>query len=61
FFICRGITEQWKPARAEDALPGALIKRLMVIPGPNHAKIDKEARKRYFAEHPDQRPECYPE
>lgn len=61
FFVCHAFTEQWKPARASDAEPGAVVKRLMVIPGPRHAKAEKEARKKFFAEHPDERPDCYPE
>lgn len=61
FFICRAIADEWKPARPEDAVPGTVVKRLTVMAGPDHAKVDKEARKRFFAEHPDERPECYPE
>ena len=61
FFVCRAFTEGWKPARPEDAAPGTVVKRLTIIAGPNHAKIENEARRRFFAEHPDQRPECYPD
>jgi len=61
FFVCNAFANGWKPARAEDAVPGTVVKRLMVIAGPNHAKLDKDARRRFFAEHPDERPDCYPE
>ena len=61
FFICHAFTEDWKPARPEDAKPGSVVKRLMVLAGPNHAKMLKEARRQWFASHPQERPECYPE
>lgn len=61
FFVCKAFTDGWKPARPEDVSPGKVVKRLTVIAGPSHAKIEKEARRRFFAEHPDERPECYPE
>ena len=61
FFICQAFTRDWKPAKPEDALPGAVVKRLFIMAGPHHDKIEKEARRRFFADHPDERPECYPE
>ena len=61
FFVCRAFANEWKPARPEDAMPGSVVKRLTIMAGPNHAKMEKEARKQYFVQHPDQRPECYPE
>jgi hypothetical protein len=61
FFACKAFTDDWKPASAVEPVPGSVVKRLFIMPGPNHEKADKDARKRFFAEHPDQRPECYPE
>ena len=61
FFVCKAFTDGWKPARPDDVAPGRIVKRLMVMPGPSHAKIEKEARRKFFADHPAERPECYPE
>jgi hypothetical protein len=63
FFICRVAKEDWRPATPEDARTFASTtqKRFFILRGPDHAKKMREARKRYFAEHPDERPDCYPE
>lgn len=63
FFVCRVMSEDWRPASADEArsLASTTVKRFFIIPGPEHAKVMREARKRFFAEHPDERPECYPE
>jgi hypothetical protein len=61
FFACKAFVDGWDPAHASDVQPGQQIKRYFVIPGAAHEKANKEARKKFFAEHPDQRPECYPE
>ncbi len=61
FFVCRAMMRDWKPASGEKLAAGSVVKRLMILPGPHHDKVNKEARKRFFADHPDQRPECYPE
>lgn len=63
FFVCRAMKEDWHPASDEEAktLASTTVKRFFVIPGYDHDKKLREARKRFFAEHPDERPECYPE
>jgi hypothetical protein len=61
FFVCRAMLAQWEPGPKEDPAPGSVVKRLFILPGLHHDKVFKEARKRFFEEHPDQRPECYPE
>lgn len=61
FFVCRAFMTDWRAAAGQEPAAGSVIKRLMVIPGPHHDKIEREARKRFFQDHPEQRQECYPE
>jgi len=61
FFACKAFTDGWDPANANDVQPGQEIKRFFVIPGGKHEKANKDARKKFFADHPNERPECYPE
>ena len=63
FLACDAMKQGWKPATEEDgrALASTTVKRLFILPGPNRNKEIREAKKRWFAEHPDQRPECYPD
>jgi hypothetical protein len=63
FYACRAMTLDWKPASPDDgrSVASTTIKRFFVIPGPDRDKAIGEAKKSWFAEHPDQRPECYPD
>jgi hypothetical protein len=63
FFVCRAAKEDWHPATADaaKALASTTVKRHFVLPGPRHNKGAREAKKQYFAEHSDIRPECYPD
>ena len=63
FFVCRAAEKDWHPATPEHAkaVASTTVKRRMIMRGPEHYKLMREARKRFFAEHPDERPECYPE
>ncbi|MGN6156316.1 MAG: hypothetical protein ACTHN4_11385 [Sphingomicrobium sp.] len=63
FMACDAMKESWKPATDADAraLASTTVKRLFIIPGPNRNKEIREAKKLWFAQHPDQRPECYPD
>jgi hypothetical protein len=63
FFACRAMKEDWRPATAEQArsVASTTVKRFFVIPGPDRNKEIREAKKRFFAEHPNERPECYPD
>ena len=63
FFVCRAAKEDWRPASDTDAqtVASTTVKRFFILRGPDHAKKMREARKRFFAEHPDGRPGCYPE
>ena len=61
FFACKAFVDGWDPASANDVQPGQQIKRFFVIPGDKHSKANKEARRKFFVDHPNERPECYPE
>lgn len=63
FLVCRAMKEDWRPASADAgrAVASTTVKRFFIIRGPNHEKLMRAARKRYFAENPHERPECYPE
>ena len=55
-------TGDWNPAPPEEgrALASATIKLFFVLPGPDRNKEIREAKKLWFAQHPNERPECYP-
>jgi len=63
FLACSAMKEGWKPATPDQgrSVASTMVKRLFIIPGPDRNKAIREAKKSYFAEHPDQRPECYPD
>ena len=63
FFACRAMKEDWHLATPEEerSLASTTVKRRFVIPGPNRVKEIREAKKAFFAGHPDLRPECYPD
>ena len=63
FLACDAMKESWKPATDDEAraLASTTVKRLFIIPGPNRNKEIRDAKKLWFAQHPDQRPECYPD
>ena len=58
FFACKTIKEDWHPV---TDLKSTTVKRLFNIHGPRHKEANRKARKRFFAEHPNERPTCYPE
>ena len=63
FYMCRAMERDWEAATPEHAkaLASTTVKRFFIMRGPNHAKQMREARKRFFAQNPNERPECYPE
>jgi hypothetical protein len=63
FLACDAMKESWKAATDSEArsVASTTIKRLFVMPGPDRDKEIREAKKSWFTEHPDQRPECYPD
>lgn len=60
--FCKQYYDRWRgpPATVSDP-PMRTLRRYSNIPGPHHDLADKRARKAWFAAHPEQRPECYPE
>jgi len=60
--VCRSFIRNWRanPVMRDGKPVEATIKRKFVIIGKKHEKAQDEARKRFFAEHPEERPECYP-
>ena len=63
FLACDAMKESWKPATEADAraVASTTVKRLFIIPGPKRDKEIREAKDLWFAQHPDQRPQCYPD
>jgi hypothetical protein len=63
FLACDAMKESWKAATTDEgrSVASTTVKRLFVIPGPDRNKAIRDAKKQWFAEHLDQRPECYPD
>ncbi|HWI77202.1 MAG TPA: hypothetical protein VNS53_09010 [Sphingomicrobium sp.] len=63
FLACDAMRESWKPATEDDARAVALttVRRLFIIRVRTGTRKIREAKKLWFAQHPDQRPECYPD
>ena len=61
-WLCKQYLERWRgpPATAAEPKRRTLM-RFALIPGPKHDLADKRARPIWFRQHPQQRPECYPE
>lgn len=62
FRLCKAYSDSWRasPAAPSDP-PTRTIKRYMVMIGYKHEIANQKARKQYFRDHPEERPECYPE
>jgi hypothetical protein len=63
FFVCKAFTEQWSTAAPTQVGPNGLatVERHYLTYGDKHEKAEREAKKAYFRQHPDQQPKCYPE
>jgi hypothetical protein len=74
FFACNAFMEQWRtspqpndlevgppPANlpANSPIKATIHRRLMGY-GEKHAKAERDARMLFFQQHPEERPECYP-
>jgi hypothetical protein len=61
--ICLSFQKNWytKPILKDGKPIEGWFKRLFIIANTKHQTSDLEARKLYFQQHPDERPECYPE
>lgn len=60
--VCRSFIRNWRaePMLRDGKPVKATIKRKFLTYGKQHEKANREARKRYFLEHPEERSECYP-
>ena len=73
FFVCKAFMDQFTTAPAEvnpTAEPPAVkmpagsqvratIHRQYIAYGPDHLRAESKARKEFFRQHPEERPECY--
>ncbi|HEX6741308.1 MAG TPA: hypothetical protein VF079_05880 [Sphingomicrobium sp.] len=62
FLLCNAYKGDWRapPATADDPAVRTIRRRTTMV-GYEHQMADKKARKLWFRQHPDERPECYPE
>ena len=59
FTICQGFMQQWHKSEANGS--AQTLKEKFISYGGKHRKAEREAEKLYFQQHPDDRPECYPD
>ena len=61
-FLCKNYTERWRGPKAAPTDPDRrTFTRFSLLAGYDHLIADRRARKQWFKDHPEQRPECYPE
>jgi hypothetical protein len=60
FFVCKAFMEQWSTA-APAADSKTTIERKYIAYSEKHRKAERAGRKLFFQQHPEERPECYPE
>jgi hypothetical protein len=58
---CRSFVHNWTavPVMRDGKAVRTIIKRRFVVMSDKHFEANSEARKRFFLEHPEERPECY--
>src|SRR5438132_12912918 len=62
FWLCKSYTDRWRaPAAGASDPKTRTFERFALIAGYDHFVADHKARKRWFEQHPQERPECYPE
>jgi hypothetical protein len=61
--ICMSFQKNWytKPILKDGQPIEGWFKRYFIITGTKHQMRDLEARRLYLQQHPNERPECYPE
>lgn len=61
--LCRSYVASWKAVPIlKDGKPiKTTVRRYTVIMGDKHADAERKARKQFFRDHPNERPECYPQ
>ena len=62
FFVCQAFMRQWStnPQAAPGKTGPTTVERQYFEYGMRHADAERAARKKFFREHPYERPECYP-
>ena len=62
FWYCNAIMKdaRYPPVIKDGVAVPFTVKTVLVLPGRKHSDADKAARKRFFAEHPNERTVCYP-
>jgi hypothetical protein len=61
-WLCKQYYLMWRGPQAAVSDPDTrVLERLSIIPGYDHYMADLKARRTWFREHPEARPECYPE
>ena len=60
FFICKAFMEQWSTRLPTQAGKPTTVLRKYIQYGMRHGDAENAARKKYFRDHPYERPECYP-
>jgi hypothetical protein len=63
WYICNSFKNNWytKPLMKDGKPIEGWFKRYLIITNGRHLDTDAKARTRFFAEHPEERRECYPE
>ena len=61
-FLCKNFSEHWRGPKASKSDPDRrTFTRFSLINGYEHLRADRKARRQWFKDHPDERPQCYPE
>ena len=62
FRLCRAYSQDWRADPANSGDPDRrTIKRHFTLFGAAHDLANQKARKKFFKDHPEERPKCYPE
>ena len=62
FWLCKNYSDRWRGPKAAASEPDKrTFRRYSLIAGYAHDRADKSARRQWFMDHPQERPECYPE
>jgi hypothetical protein len=59
--VCRSFVSGWRatPLMKDGTAVAGTTKRFFILAGKKHRKLYDEARKQWFAEHPEDSPSCY--
>jgi hypothetical protein len=62
FWLCKSYSDRWRATPAANSDPAIrTLERFALIASYEHTAADRKARKLWFQQHPEERPECYPE